>query len=123
MKKFVNRLFVALMVCALTGVVAMAEGTSKKVTFDEDVTVNGTLVKKGTYQVTFDEKSNELSIVKNKKTVAKATARLEKMSGKSSALFSARKEGDSLILTGVTMDGGNRAMINAGGGQATSTVQ
>ena len=83
MKSFVRRLGVAFAVCALTGIMAFAEVKSDKVTFSQDVTVNGTVVKKGTYKIMFDDQTGELSIItKDKNTVAKTKARAEKREGK-----------------------------------------
>jgi hypothetical protein len=43
------------LIAALTGVVALAKSTEREVTFTKNLTVNGTLVKKGTYKVEFNE--------------------------------------------------------------------
>jgi hypothetical protein len=40
----------------------------QKVTFENDIKVNGTLVKKGTYDVKFDDETGQLAIEKNGKT-------------------------------------------------------
>jgi hypothetical protein len=63
-------MLVVLMVGALTSVVAFAKVHKHKVTFENDIKVNGTLVKKGTYDVKFDDETGQLSIIKNGKTVA-----------------------------------------------------
>ena len=76
MKLMVSRMVAILMVGALTGVVAFAKVHKQKVTFDNDIKVNGTLVKKGTYDVKFNDESGQLSIEKNGKTVAQAMARI-----------------------------------------------
>ena len=60
MKSIVNRMVVVLMVGALTSVVAFAKVHKHTVTFDSDIKVNGTLVKKGTYQVKFDDETGQL---------------------------------------------------------------
>ena len=51
MKSIVSRMVAVLMVGALTGVVAFAKVHKQKVTFENDVKVSGTLVKKGNYEV------------------------------------------------------------------------
>ena len=77
MKSFVKRIGFALAVCAMTSLMAFADVKSDKVTFTEDLTVNGTVVKKGTYRVMFDDQTGELTIAKdNKQTVAKTKARM-----------------------------------------------
>jgi Protein of unknown function (DUF2911) len=118
--KFFNRLFVVLVISAMTGVVALAEGKSKSVTFTENVTVNGTLVKRGTYKVTFDEQSNEMTIERNGKTVAKAAARTEKRDQKvERTQVNTRKNNNVVELSSITFGGDNQSIVvGSGGGQA-----
>lgn len=79
MKKFAVQLIIALTVCALTSSVALAKVKSKTITVGMDFVVGDTLVKKGTYKFSFDDKTNELSIIgKDKSVVAKVAARIEK---------------------------------------------
>ena len=78
MKRIANRVVALLVVRALTAVFALAKTTEKKVTFIQSLDVNGTLVKKGTYKVTFNDETGELTIRKGDKVVATAQARLEK---------------------------------------------
>lgn len=80
MKSSVNRIVVLLVITALMGVAALAKTTEKKVTFRDSVTVNGKLLKKGTYKVVFNEETGELTIKKGGEVVATAQARLEKTS-------------------------------------------
>ncbi len=78
MKSIVNRVVVLFVIGALTGVLALGKTTEKKVTFLQSLDVNGTLVKKGTYKVTFNDETGELTIRKGDKVVVTAQARLEK---------------------------------------------
>ena len=78
MKRIANRVVALLVVGALTAVFALAKTTEKKVTFIQSLDVNGTLMKKGTYKVTFNDETGELTIKKGDKVVATAQARLEK---------------------------------------------
>ena len=78
MKSIVNRIVVVVMVGALTSVAAFAKTHKHSVTFENDIKVNGTLVKKGTYEVKFDDETGQLSIIKNGKTVAQTMAKLER---------------------------------------------
>lgn len=112
MSKILYRVIMALALCALmSSAAALAEKKTKNVTFNDDVKIGSTLVKKGTYKVTFDDQTNELIVAKNNKTIAKTQARLEKIAGKASdSLYSTRMEGEK-ILTSVTMESGNRAII------------
>ena len=77
MRSIVNRVIVLVVIGALTSVVALAKTIKKDVIFTQPVTVDGTVVKKGTYKVTFDEETGELLIKKGNKVVAKAQGRLE----------------------------------------------
>jgi hypothetical protein len=119
--KFFNRLFVVLVITAMTAVMALAEGKSKSVTFNENVTVNGTLVKRGTYKVTFDEQSNELTIERNGKAVAKAAARTEKRDQKvERTQVNTRKNNNVTELSSITFGGDDQSIVvGSGGGSAT----
>jgi hypothetical protein len=78
MKYFGKHLFMGLMIIALAGVMAFGKDKVKRVsiTFANDLTVNGTTVKAGNYDVKFNEQTGELTIAKDGKVVAKTTARL-----------------------------------------------
>src|ERR1044071_3826012 len=79
MKKFAVRLIIALMVCALASSAALAKVKSKTITVGLDFAVGDKLVKRGTYKFSFDDKTNELTILdKDKTVVAKTAARVEK---------------------------------------------
>ena len=121
MKSIVNRMVVVLMVGALTSVVAFAKVQRHKVTFDNDIKVNGTLVKKGTYDVKFDDESNQLSIVKNGKVVVEAMAKVEQREKKANA-FQLRSSGtgDETQLLGVTFGGSDKDVMIANNGASTS---
>jgi hypothetical protein len=121
MKSIVTKMFAVLMVGALTGVVALAKVKRERVTFDTDIKVNGTLVKKGTYDVKFDDQTNQLSIIKNGKVVAEATTRLEPRSKKASD-FQVRSvvNGNELQLAGVTFGGSDKDVMIANNGASTS---
>jgi hypothetical protein len=121
MKSIVSRMVAIVMVGALTGVVALAKVHKQKVTFDNDIKVNGTLVKKGAYDVKFDDESGQLSITKNGKIVAQAMAKLEAREKKASD-FQLRStvNGDETQLTGVTFGGSDKDVVITSGG-ASST--
>ena len=122
MIKLVDRLVVMVLVGAIASGVALAKEIKKQVTFSDPVVVNGTLVKKGTYDAVFNDQTNELSIVKGGKVVASAPAQLEKRAGRDRAIYETRdKEGDSnnAVLVSVTLKDGNQAtIVNSGNGNA-----
>jgi len=109
------------MVGALTGVVAFAKVHKQKVTFENDIKVNGTLVKKGTYDVKFDDATGQLLIAKNGKTVAEATGKLETREKKAND-FQLRStvNGDETQLIGVTFGGSDKDVVITSGGASTT---
>jgi len=121
MKSIMNRMLVVLMVGALTSVVALAKVQKHRVTFDSDMKVNGTVVKKGTYDVKFDDQTGQLTIAKNGKVVAQAMARLESRAKKAND-FQLRStgSGDDTNLVGVTFGGSDKDVVISNSG-ATST--
>ena len=121
MKSIMSRMLVVLMVGALTSVAALAKVHKQRVNFDEDIKVNGTVVKKGTYEVKFDDETNQLSIIKNGKVVAQAMARLESREKKANdfQLRSTNKDNQQQ-LTGVTFGGSDKDVVITEGGATTT---
>lgn len=121
MKSIMNRMLVVLMVGALTGVVALAKVQKHTVTFDNDIKVNGTVVKKGTYDVKFDDQTGQLSITKNGKVVAQAMTKLEPRDKKAND-FQLRSSGtgDDMQLLGVTFGGQDKDVVITGNGATNS---
>ena len=121
MKSIVNRMMVMMLVGALTGVVALAKVKKDKVTFDNDIKVNGTLVKKGTYDVKFDDETGQLSISKSGKVVAEAMTRTEQRARKAGD-FQVRSatSGDETQLVSVTFGGSDKDLVIANNGASTS---
>lgn len=121
MKSIVNRMLVVMLVGALTSVVALAKVHKEKVTFENDVKVNGTLVKKGTYDVKFDDETNQLSVTKQGKVIAEAMARTEQRAKKASD-FQVRTttSGNETQLLGVTFGGSDKDIMIANNGASTS---
>jgi hypothetical protein len=110
-----------LMVGALTSVVALAKVQKHKVTFESDIKVNGTLVKKGTYDVKFDDQSGQLSISKHGKVIVETMTRSEQRT-KKAADFQIRSivNGDEVQLAGVTFGGSDKDVMIANNGASTS---
>jgi hypothetical protein len=115
MKRFVNKLVVLLMVGAITSALAFGKTTKRQVTFSDAVMVNGTVVKPGTYNVSFDDETGELSIMKDTKVVARTPARLDKLEGNSDVRYATRAEPDNAagtaVLVSVTLKDRNQATI------------
>jgi len=128
MKRFMKSFLVALIVGALASFSVLAgdkgKVEKKTITFPEDVMVNGTLVKAGDYDVKFDESSNELSVVKNGKVIAKTPVHLEQRSEKArdTALRTIEKGGATELL-GVTFGGWDRDVMVGSSGSTTGTQQ
>jgi len=121
MKSILNRVLVVLMVGALTSVVALAKVQTHKVKFESDIKVNNTTVKKGNYEVSFDEQTGQFSILKNKKVVVQTTARVETRTTKAND-FQVRSSGtgDDTQLVGVTFGGSDKDIIISNNGAAMS---
>ena len=116
MKSIVKRLVVVLVVGALTSIAAFAKVSKHKVTFENDIKLNGTVVKKGSYDVKFDDESGQLSIIKNGKVVAQAMARTEQRAKKADD-FQLRStgSGDESQLVGVTFGGSDKDVVVTNG--------
>ena len=121
MKSIVNRIVVVVMIGALASVAAFAKTHKHRVTFENDIKVNGTLVKKGSYDVKFDDETGQLSIIKNGKTVAQAMAKLEARDKKAGD-FQVRSTGigDEAQLLGVTFGGSTQDVVISNNGASTS---
>ena len=121
MKSIVNRMVAVLMVGALMGIVAFAKVHKQNVKFENDVKVNGTLVKKGNYEVRFDDETGQLTIAKNGKTVVQAMAKVEPREKKAND-FQLRStvNGDETNLTGVTFNGSDKDIVITSGGASTT---
>jgi len=121
MKSIVNRIVVVIMVGALTSVAAFAKTQKQRVTFDSDIKVNGTVVKKGSYEIKFDDATGQLSIIKDGKTIAQTMARLEARTKKANG-FQLRSvgNGDETQLTGVTFGGSDKDVVITSSGATTT---
>jgi hypothetical protein len=121
MKSILSRFVVVLVVGALSSVVALAKVHKEKVNFVSDIKINNTLVKKGTYEVKFDDQTGQLSVSKNGKVVAQAMGRLESRAKKASD-FQLRSSGsgDASQLLGVTFGGQDKDVIISNNGAQTS---
>jgi hypothetical protein len=123
MKKNLYRIALALFALfTLLNVAALAGVKSKRVTFHTDVVVGDTTVKKGSYDVTFDEQTGVLTIKQGSEVVAKTSARLEEAKSKSNNSFIYRtwkNEKADEVLSSVKI-GGQSAVIGKDSAAATS---
>ena len=125
MKSIANRVIALLVVGALTSVLALAKTTEKKVTFIQSLDVNGTIVKKGTYKVTFNDETGELTIKKGDKVVATAQARLEKNDSRYNfySHAPAAEPTKTPLLVSVTLKDGDLARLVSGAEAKVSSRQ
>ena len=121
MKKALQRTFAALMICAIAAVTAFADNNkSGKLNIPKDVMVNGTLLKAGEYNFKFDEKTNELTILKAGKVKAKTAARLETRNEKAKTTsILLNQNGNSVELVALRFGGSNQEVVVSSGGAAT----
>jgi phage tail sheath gpL-like len=123
MKRFITGFVCALAitVVASLGVAAKDKTKRKTVEFTQDVTVNGTVLKAGVYDVKFNEETGELSVIKNGKVKATTTAHLEARSNqaKDTAVILAHTGGVA-EFRGITFGGSNQNVIVGGSGGSGS---
>ena len=109
--KTIRNIVALCVISVVTGVFAIANTMTEHVTFANPVIVNGTLIKDGMYKVQFNDQTGMLTFKKNRDIVATVPARLERVDKHSQVEYSTRTEGDTSILTSVTMDDGYRAVL------------
>jgi hypothetical protein len=121
MKTYLQRMLVALMICALGAVTAFADKyKNARLTLSSDVMVNGTLITAGDYEFKFNEKTNEITILKDGKVKARTTARLEARNEKAKyTAIRTRAAGNSREFIGLTFGGSNQEVVVTSGGGAS----
>jgi hypothetical protein len=77
MRKSSIRAALALALCLAAAGAVVAKAKSRMLTFGSDFWVGSTLVKAGTYKVSYDDKTGEVSISDKKETLARATVKAE----------------------------------------------
>jgi hypothetical protein len=119
MKSLFNRIAMALLISSLAGVSVFAKTKTETVRFPTNIKVNGTLINKGVYDLKYDDKTGELTIVKGGKVIARATASVEKRDSKASQFeFRSSGTGDDTQLTVVTFAGADHNVV-VGNSQAS----
>lgn len=124
MKKNLHCIALVFVICTLLNAAALAGGKSKRVIFDTDVMVGNTLVKKGSYKVTFDEQTGTLTIINGRDVIAKTSARLEEFKNKSEQATVYRtwkNEKADAVLSRVNL-GSQYAVIGGDNNAATSSA-
>ena len=115
MKNITNRIVVLLVVGAVMSALALGKTTRKEVTFADAVTVNGTMIKSGVYEVAFDDQTNQLTINKSGKVIATADARVEKVEGNGRATYVTRADPNDAtkppVVLSISLKHGNQATI------------
>jgi len=121
MQKLASRILTMAMVLVMASIIALADGKKDSVTFPRDIMVNGTLVKAGTYNVKYDEKSGEVSISNGKKVVAKTMGHPESLEHRAAntEVQSSTKD-DKDVLTAITFGGDNHKILLGEGDGAAS---
>ena len=115
MRSKTNRIALAFLTGVMLCASALAGTKSKEVTFNDDVTVGGTLVKKGTYKVTFDDQSKELRITRRGKVIAQVQATLEDLARSPRFIqtyTSMKSEAGARILSSISL-GDKNAVIKS----------
>ena len=112
MKSLLSRIAMVLLVASLASVAVFAKAKKETVSFPTNIKVNGTVVNKGVYDVKFDDKTGELSIMKDNKVIARAAASVEKRD-KKARQFAIRSSGtgDETQLIGVTFAGADHDLV------------
>jgi hypothetical protein len=112
MKTFLNRIAFALLITSLAGVAAFAKAKTETVNFPTNIKVNGTLVNAGEYDLKFDDKTGELSVMKYGKVVARAATSTEKRDRKARAFeIRSTRSGSETQLIGVTFSGADQNIV------------
>ena len=115
MKKLMKQIAIAVVITSLGAISAFAKTRKESITLSSNTSINGTVVKKGTYQLKFDDEKGELSIMKGDKVVAQASTTTEKREGKARH-FELRLSGsgDEQQLTGIAFAGADQNIVLSG---------
>ena len=102
----------ALALVALCVGTASAKVKTRKLTFGSDFWLGETLVKKGTYNVSYDDKASEITVADKQATVATASVREEAREGRAAVWdVTLAPKGDGLALTRLAFPGDRQALI------------
>lgn len=106
MKSLLNRITLALVIAALSSVMIFAKSRTEEITLTVSIRVNGTVVKKGVYDLKYDEQAGELAIMKGGKVIVKASTTSAKRENKARRLeLKSRGTGEGAELISVVFSG------------------
>ena len=112
MKRTATIIALAFALCALAGTMALAKSKFHRITFDQDMLVNGVLVKKGEYQTRFNEQNSELTILDGSRAVVTTMVKEETLAKKAPATSFEVKAGDNgAMLSKITFGGSRYALL------------
>jgi hypothetical protein len=112
MKTILSRIALALLIASLASLSVFAKGKKATANFLTNIKVNGTLVKKGVYDLKFDDKTGELLIMKGDKVIARAATSTAKRDRKAQALeLRTTGSGDDTQLTSVAFTGSDENLV------------
>ena len=111
MKHLIKQIALALVVASLAAASVVAKTRKESISFSTNTTVNGTLVKKGDYELKFDDEKSQLAIVKDGKVVAQANTSTAKR-GDKARMFALRfSRGGDRQLIGFTFAGADQDIV------------
>ena len=120
----IARTLSTLAIFSLAAAGALAGDQKDRIKLTEDISVSGSTVEAGSYDVAFDKESGELSIKKGGKVVAKAKASVEQSSSKArTTTYTVAAENGARVLRSVAFAGGKRIVLAEGGGAVTGGNQ
>ena len=97
---------------ALSVGTASAKVKTRKLTFGTDFWLGDTLVKRGTYNVSYDDKTNEVTIADKQATIARAAARAEKRERVASIWdVTLAPKGDGVALVRLAFPGDRQSLV------------
>jgi len=113
-----KRIFASIILASLfslSGVAALAQEKNLKehFTFEDDVKINNTVIKKGTYLVRFDAGTGEMSILNGDKVIARAKATVH---------MNDKKFRNDALLTTTTPEGPKVTALRLGGQREELTI-
>lgn len=117
MKVLINGLVVACLLVTLASATAFGNTKRSEIVLAADTKVNDMVVKKGKYEVVFDDQANELSIYKGAKLVAKTAVRIEKRDQKARGTeVQTAGEGMEQKLVSIAFGGSHENVVVGQGG-------